>query len=57
MFEYYDNPELSFEISELDRPLEEFIAYIEEKYRYIWKFDRTEARYTSCIMAVFVPRW
>ena len=45
-------PELSFEISECKAPLETVVKFIERKYPG-WKFDRTESRYESCIMAIF----
>ena len=48
-------PELSFEISECKSSLFEIINTIERLYPQ-FKFDRTERRYTTCIMAIFVPR-
>ena len=47
-----DDPELSFEISEIEAPLDKIIREIEKRYPG-WKFSRTEARYQSCIMAIF----
>lgn len=47
------NPELSYEISECGAPLETVIEIVERENPG-WKFDRTEARYQSCIMAIFV---
>ena len=47
-----DDPELSFEISEIEAPLDKIIREIERRYPG-WKFSRTEARYQSCIMAIF----
>ena len=47
-----DNPELSFEISECDIPLDEIIQYVQTKYPG-FRFNRTEARYESCLMAIF----
>lgn len=44
--------EISFEISEAGIPLERVIEIVEAKYPG-WRFSRTEARYESCIMAVF----
>ena len=46
------DPELSFEISENPVPLEVIIEHVEREYPG-WKFDRTEARYMSCVMAIF----
>lgn len=48
-------PELSFEISECKSSLFEIINAIERLYP-TYTFDRTEKRYGSCIMAIFVPR-
>ena len=45
-------PELSFEISESGMKLEEIIKYVETHFDG-WKFSRTEARYESCVMAIF----
>jgi len=53
--EHIGGPELSFEISECELPLEEIIKHLEEEFPN-WKFDRTEHRYMSCIMAIFQPR-
>ena len=47
------NATLEVEISELDVSLDEIIAYVKKRYGNRWKFDRTEARYESCIMAIF----
>ena len=44
--------EISFEISEAGIPLERVIEIVEAKYPG-WRFSRTEARYESCIMAIF----
>lgn len=44
---------LEVEISELDASLDEVIAYVKKRYGSRWKFNRTEARYKSCIMAIF----
>ena len=49
------DPELSFEISETNAPLQDIINKIEKEYPG-WKFDRTESRYLSCVMAVFVKQ-
>jgi len=46
------SPELSFEISEIEAPLDKIIREIEKQYPG-WNFSRTEARYQSCIMAIF----
>ena len=51
-------PTLEFEISDaLDSgiKLEDIISYITNEYP-DWKFNRTEPRYESCIMAVFEPK-
>ena len=48
----FGGPELSFEISEANAPLETIIEIVEREYPG-WTFDRTEARYESCIMAIF----
>ena len=45
-------PELHFEISECGMELDEVIKLIEQRYPG-WKFNRTEPRYMSCIMAIF----
>lgn len=47
------NPELSFEVSELNISLDELIEYVRKNYGTSWKFNRTEHRYESCIVAVF----
>ena len=51
------NPELSFEISEIDKPIHELIdelqEYVKDRYGKHWKFNRTEKRYMSCIVAIF----
>lgn len=46
------SPELSFEISESGMTLDEIIRIVKHDYPG-WRFNRTEARYESCIMAVF----
>lgn len=46
------NPELSYEISECGAPLETVIEIVERENPG-WRFDRTEARYESCLMAIF----
>ena len=46
------DPEMDFEISEIDAPLEEIIQAIASRYPG-WKFSRTEKRYESCVMAIF----
>lgn len=48
-------PELSFEVSESGLGLDEIIVAVENKYKG-WKFSRTEARYDTCVMAVFERR-
>ena len=45
-------PELHFEVSENLDHLDEIIAAVEKKYPG-YRFDRTEARYISCVMAIF----
>lgn len=47
------NPTLEVEISEIDATLDEVILYIQKRYGRRWKFNRTEPRYESCIMAIF----
>lgn len=47
-------PELSFEISESSKTLDEIIAMVTECFPG-WKFNRTEARYESCVVAIFEP--
>lgn len=47
--------ELSFEISESGMTLEQVIKAVEKKYP-AFKFDRTEGRYDTCVMAVFEMR-
>lgn len=44
---------LEFKISESNISIDELIKYVQKKYGPQWKFNRTEARYTSCIMAIF----
>ena len=46
-------PELSFEISESGLTIDEVIREVHHLYGYDWEFDRTEARYDSCVMAIF----
>ena len=46
--------ELSFEISESPYSLEEIIEAVEQEFPG-YKFNRTEARYMSCEMAIFEP--
>ena len=50
--EMIGGPELSFEISECDMDLMEIIEMIEKAWPG-WKFNRTEKRYQSCVMAIF----
>ena len=45
-------PELSFEISESGMTLDEVIETVTKEWKG-WKFNRTEARYQSCIVAIF----
>lgn len=45
--------ELSVEISESGKSLDEVIEYVHQHYGPRWKFNRTEGRYESCIMAIF----
>lgn len=45
-------PELSFEISECDMDLMDIIEMIEKDWPG-WRFNRTEKRYQSCMMAIF----
>lgn len=45
-------PELSFEISECNMDLMEIVEMIEKDWPG-WKFNRTESRYQSCVMAIF----
>ena len=47
-------PELSFEISESAMSLDEIIENV-HKVCPGWTFDRTESRYESCVVAIFVP--
>lgn len=47
--------ELSFEISESEYSLDQIIKAVEQEYPN-YKFSRSEARYESCIMAIFEPR-
>ena len=44
---------LEVEISELDVSLDEVIVYVRKHYGEKWRFNRTEARYESCIIAIF----
>ena len=44
--------EISVEISESNLTLDEVIEIVQTKYPGFY-FDRTEARYDSCVMAVF----
>ena len=52
---FIDTAELSFEISESDNTLDEIIRKVESVYT-DFKFSRTETRYGSCLMAIFVRR-
>ena len=45
-------PYLEYEISESPYALEDIIRAVERKHPG-YKFDRTEARYLSCVMAIF----
>lgn len=47
--------EISFEISESELTLDEIIEEVKKVYP-TFKFSRTEARYESCVMAVFEPQ-
>lgn len=49
------NVELSFEISESEYTLDQIIRAVEQEYPQ-FKFNRTESRYDSCIMAIFEKR-
>ena len=49
------DPMLEFEISECDATLDEIIKAVEDAYC-DFKFCRTEARYESCIFAIFEKR-
>lgn len=51
-WERIGGPELSFEISECDMDLMEIVEMIEKDWPG-WKFNRTESRYQSCMMAIF----
>ena len=46
--------ELSFEISESNYTHDEIIKAVEQQFPG-YKFNRTESRYDSCIMAIFEP--
>jgi hypothetical protein len=50
-----ENPILEFEISECDSTLDEIIEAIENAYCG-FKFNHTEARYETCIFAIFEKR-
>ena len=50
--EMIGGPELSFEISECGMDLMEIVEMIERDWPG-WKFNRTEPRYNSCVMAIF----
>lgn len=49
---FLESMEISFEISESGLTIDEVKAIVEAKYPG-WKFNRTESRYDSCIMAIF----
>lgn len=51
-WEKIGGPELSFEISECGMSLDNVIGLVEKSYPG-WKFNRTESRYQSCVMAIF----
>lgn len=53
--DYMDTMEISFEISESGKELDAIIAEVEAEFPE-WKFSRTEARYISCVMAIFERR-
>ena len=44
--------ELSFEVSESSLCMAEIIRSVESAYPG-WRFNRSEARYDSCVMAIF----
>ena len=44
---------IEVEISELDADIWEIEKAVKKKFGENWKFDRTESRYESCIMAIF----
>lgn len=48
----YHQPLVEFEVSDIGIPLNEFIDMVQGKYPKL-KFNRTEQRYYSCIMAIF----
>lgn len=48
-------PELSFEVSESEYHLDRIIRAVENLYPE-YKFNRTEARYDSCVIAIFERR-
>ena len=45
-------PELHFEVSDHLDDLDEIIKAVEKKYPG-FRFDRTESRYYTCVMAIF----
>ena len=47
-----NSPELHFEVSESAEPLKKVIEEVEKRYP-DFRFNRTEARYQSCIVAIF----
>lgn len=49
-------PELSFEFSESGMTLQEVIDAVKIAYPE-WKFNRSEKRYDSCLVAIFVPTY
>lgn len=51
--EYKPTAELSFEISELNITIDELTEYVHRRYGKHWKFNRTEHRYLSCVMAIY----
>jgi hypothetical protein len=52
VLEKLGGPELSFEISESGMDLDTIITAVQNAYPG-WKFNRTEVRYESCLMAIF----
>ena len=45
-------PELAFEISESEYDLKDIIEAVQMQYPG-WRFNRTEERYLSCVVAIF----
>ena len=49
----YPAATLEFEVSECNISIPELTEYVQAKYGSQWKFNRTEPRYASCVIAIY----